>query len=101
VSGTMLFWIVHMIDGRRRVWIQEANDRLYARLYAAFAGLTGTFVEIHELDAWLDGSAGKEVLKPTAEDMLQKWPVSKRVNSSKAPGDDPTLIEPVALAAYH
>jgi hypothetical protein len=26
-------------------------------------------------------------------DVLQKWPVSKRVNSSRAPDDDPTLIE--------
>jgi hypothetical protein len=30
---------------------------------------------------------------------LQRWPVSKRVNSSKADADDATLIEPVELAA--
>ena len=30
------------------------------------------------------------------EDLLQKWPVSKRVNNSKAPGDDPALIDRVA-----
>jgi hypothetical protein len=30
---------------------------------------------------------------------LQRWPVSKRVNSSKADADDATLIEPVQLAA--
>jgi hypothetical protein len=28
-------------------------------------------------------------------DFLQRWPVSKRVNSSKADADDATLIEPV------
>jgi hypothetical protein len=28
--------------------------------------------------------------------MLQRWPVSKRVNSSKAPDDDPALIDRVA-----
>jgi hypothetical protein len=30
-------------------------------------------------------------------EVLQRWPVSKRVNSSKAPADDPTLIERVAI----
>jgi hypothetical protein len=32
-------------------------------------------------------------MKPTGDDVLQKWPVSKRVNSSRAPDDDPTLIK--------
>jgi putative SOS response-associated peptidase YedK len=31
-----------------------------------------------QFDAWLDGSAGKEMLVPAAEDMLHKWPVSQR-----------------------
>jgi len=52
-----------------------------------------------QFDAWLDGSAGKEVLVPAPEDMLVKRPVSKRVNSSRAPKEDATLIEPVASAA--
>jgi len=33
------------------------------------------------------------LLKPGAEHVLLKWPGSKRVNSSGAPDDDPTLIE--------
>jgi putative SOS response-associated peptidase YedK len=52
-----------------------------------------------QFDAWLDGSAGKEVLVPAPQDMLVRRPVSKRVNSSRAPKDDPTLIDPIALAA--
>jgi hypothetical protein len=28
-------------------------------------------------------------------DFLQRWPVSNRVNISKADADDPTLIEPI------
>jgi hypothetical protein len=32
-------------------------------------------------------------MKPAGENVLLKWPVSKRVNSSRAPDDDPTLIE--------
>ena len=53
----------------------------------------------YQFDAWLDGSAGKEMLVPAAEDMLNKVPVSQRVNSSRAPTDDPALIEPVAIVA--
>ena len=52
-----------------------------------------------QFDAWLDGSAGKEMLVPAAEGMLNKVPVSQRMNSSRAPSDDPTLIEPVTPAA--
>jgi putative SOS response-associated peptidase YedK len=48
---------------------------------------------IEDFEPWLSGSAGLELLKPAAEDLLQRWPVSKRVNSSRAPDDDPTLIE--------
>jgi hypothetical protein len=37
------------------------------------------------------------LLKPAAENVLQKWPVSERVNSSRAPDDDPTLIDKVTV----
>ena len=47
---------------------------------------------------WLNGEAG-EYLKPFRNHYLQRWPVSKRVNSSKADADDPSLIERVELAA--
>jgi hypothetical protein len=47
----------------------------------------------------LTGAAGLELLKPAANDVLQCWPVSRRVNSSRAPDDDPTLIEAVAVGA--
>ncbi|MGB8303192.1 MAG: SOS response-associated peptidase family protein [Pseudolabrys sp.] len=49
-----------------------------------------------DFDRWLAGNAGSELLKPAANDYLQTWPVSRRVNSSRAPGDDPTLIEQAA-----
>jgi putative SOS response-associated peptidase YedK len=50
-----------------------------------------------DFEPWLSGSAGLEVLNPAAEDLLQRWPVSKRVNSSRAPDDDPTLIERISV----
>lgn len=43
--------------------------------------------------AWLTGEAGAELLRPAPNDLLQKWPVSRRVNSSRERGDDPALIE--------
>ena len=49
-----------------------------------------------EFEPWLSGIAGTEILNPAPELALQVWPVSRRVNSSRAPGDDPTLIERIA-----
>lgn len=46
---------------------------------------------------WLNGSAGLELLKPAPDDLLQGWPVSKRVNSSRASDDDATLIDRVSI----
>ena len=47
-----LFWIVHEIDGERRIFIQEAGALIFARLKASIAGFDdGVFVEAHMLDA--------------------------------------------------
>jgi hypothetical protein len=37
------------------------------------------------------------LMKPAGEDVLQKWPVSQRVNSSRTSGDDETLVDRVAV----
>ena len=37
------------------------------------------------------------LLRPAANNVLQRWPVSRRVNSSRAPADDPSLIERVEV----
>ena len=39
-------------------------------------------------------------MKPAAEDVLQKWPVSKRVNSGRASDDDASLIEQVPVISF-
>jgi putative SOS response-associated peptidase YedK len=49
----------------------------------------------HDLDAWLTGKAGFELLRPAPNELLRMWPVSKRVNVSGRGDDDPGLIEPV------
>jgi putative SOS response-associated peptidase YedK len=51
-----------------------------------------------DFDRWLSGAGGTDLLKPAASDYLRVWPVSRRVNSSRAPGDDPTLIDQVEIA---
>jgi putative SOS response-associated peptidase YedK len=65
------------------------------------------FAEVHDqmpvllgekdYEPWLSGKAGLELLQPAGEDVQQKCPVSKRVNSSRAPDDDPTLIDKISL----
>ena len=49
-----------------------------------------------DFDLWLNGTVGIELLKRATNDYLQVRPVSQRVNSSRWPGDDPTLIDQVA-----
>ena len=56
------------------------------------------FLKEEQFASWLSGEAGAGILKPAPNDYLQRWPVSKRVNSSKADPDDPALIDRVDLA---
>jgi putative SOS response-associated peptidase YedK len=42
---------------------------------------------------WLNCDAGVELLEPAPNDLLQKWPVSERVNSSLADDSDVTLVD--------
>jgi len=76
-----------MVIAEPNAFVAEVHDRMPVLLRP------------DQFGAWLDGSAGKEMLVPAAEDMLRKWPVSQRVNSSRASGDDPELIQPIELAA--
>lgn len=57
------------------------------------------FLAEKDFEPWLSGETGLELLKPAADDLLQWWPVSKRVNSSRASDDDPALIERISLAS--
>jgi len=48
-----------------------------------------------DFEQWERGDVkdATSLMTPADDDVLQKWPVSKRVNSSRAPDDDPTLID--------
>jgi hypothetical protein len=45
-----------------------------------------------EFRAWLDGSAGPELLCPAPESALREWLVSKRMNKTGIGDDDPTVL---------
>ena len=62
----------------------------------AFVKGVPVFLAGDSFEAWLDGSAGVEFLRPAPENLLHVWPVSKRVNRSGTAGDDPTLIDRIA-----
>ena len=71
-----------MIITEPNSFVAEVHDRMPALLAEK------------DFEPWLPVRRCR-LLKPASEDTLQRWPVSKRVNSSKAPADDPTLIERV------
>lgn len=72
-----------IIVGAASKWMRKYHDRMPMML------------DPKDFDAWLDGSAGVDVLKPAPEDALREWSVSKRVNKSGQSDDDPTLKEPI------
>jgi putative SOS response-associated peptidase YedK len=76
-----------MIIAEPNAMVAQVHDRMPVVLEQA------------QFTPWLENEAGLEILKPAAEDVLQRCSVSKRVNSSKAPKEDETLIEPVAVDA--
>ena len=56
------------------------------------------FLTEEQFAPWLERRGWRRNSEASSNDYLQRWPVSKRVNSSKADADDPTLIERVDLA---
>jgi putative SOS response-associated peptidase YedK len=54
-------------------------------------------LEAKDFEQWERGDANDAValMKPAGDDVLERWPVSKRVNSSRTSDEDATLIERV------
>jgi putative SOS response-associated peptidase YedK len=71
-----------MIITNANDFVAEVHDRMPVMLQPG------------QFDAWLSGTAGLDILKPAPKDLLQRWPVSRRVNSSRASAEDATLITP-------
>jgi hypothetical protein len=75
----------------------QAGEALVLLMFAL--GAIGNSVEAKDFEQWEAGDLKDAValMKRAPEDVLEKWPVSKRVNSSKADDNDATLIEKVEL----
>jgi putative SOS response-associated peptidase YedK len=65
-------------------FVAEVHDRL------------PVVIEAKDLASWLN-DGGAALFRPAANDVLQRWPVSRRLNSSRAPADDPNLIERIEV----
>jgi putative SOS response-associated peptidase YedK len=78
-------WSCTMVITGANDFIGEVHDRM------------PVILEPVDFEPWLSCKAGMELLKPAAHDLLQRWPVSKRVNSSRADDDDATLIDKIEL----
>jgi putative SOS response-associated peptidase YedK len=48
-----------------------------------------------DIESWLKGTGGTELLRPAAEDRVRMWPVSRRVNKTGTGDHDPTLIDEI------
>lgn len=62
-------------------WMRGFHDRM------------PVILDWRDAPAWLSGDDPAALLRPPGDDVLQQWPVSRRVNRSGAGDDDPTLIE--------
>jgi putative SOS response-associated peptidase YedK len=69
-----------MIITQPNDFVAEVHDRMPALLRP------------DQIEGWLSGAMSAEDLRPVDNDYLQRVPVSKRVNSSKADDNDPSLI---------
>jgi putative SOS response-associated peptidase YedK len=96
---------VMTIAGIHDVWSEPHQNELYRscamiitepnKIAATIHDRMPVILEAKDFERWEHGNAedAAALMKPAAEDVLQMWAVSKRVNSSKADGDDVTLIE--------
>src|SRR4051812_19745441 len=78
-------WTCSMVITEPNTVVGQVHDRMPVILNAK------------DFDQWERGDVkdAAALMKPADDDLLQKWPVSKRVNSSKADDDDATLIEQI------
>jgi putative SOS response-associated peptidase YedK len=76
-----------MIITKPNAFVAEVHDRMPVLLTP------------EQFEHWLNGDMGVDDLKPAPNDYLQRWPVSKRVNSSKADKDDASIVEQIETVA--
>ena len=82
VSMTML-WSCAIVITEPNLFVAEVHDRMPVVL------------EAKDFEQWERGDVkdAAALMTPASEDVLQKWPVSRRVNSSRTSDEDATSIE--------
>jgi len=80
---------VSMVISEPNKFVREVHDRM------------PVILEAKGFEQWESGDAkdAAALMKPAGEGVLQRWPVAKTVNSSRAPDDDAKLIEKIELTA--
>ncbi len=99
---------VMTIAGLWSEWRDRVNDETLATCTMIITRANSVVGAIHDrmpvlldyegMKAWLSGELGTEILRPAPDDALRMWPVSRRVNKP-GNGEDPSLIEPIAVHA--
>ena len=84
VSGEELLSCTIVVTGAS-AWMTPYHDRMPVLLAP------------DDIEAWLDGSLGRDGLKPASEGALRAWPVSRRVNRAGEGDEDAMLLDPVEL----
>lgn len=87
-------------------WTDKETGKVIRSCAMAITGPNAFVAKVHDrmpvilekdqFDGWLAGDLGTEVLRPADDHLLQMTAVSQRVNSSRAPDDDATLIQALA-----
>jgi putative SOS response-associated peptidase YedK len=72
-----------VIVGAANRWMSAYHDRM------------PIILDWRSTGAWLGGDGPAALLRPAADDLLQEWIVSTRVNRAGVGDDDPALIEPI------
>ena len=92
-------------------WVDTASSQALRSCCMVITGANRFVSDIHDrmsvilepkdFEMWERGDLkdAAALMKPAGEGLLQKWPVSKRVNSSRADGDDAKLIDKIELSS--
>ena len=87
VSRTVGVQPFPMVITEPNKFVSEVHDRM------------PVILEAKDFEQWESGDVkdAAALMRPAGEDVLQRWPVAKTVNSSRADDGDATLIDDIAL----
>ncbi len=75
-----LFWVVREQSGARTIFLQPAQDKLYAWLHSSIAGHRGEPIEVHELD--------EKTARKVPKKMIGRVLTQREARASRRSNDD-------------